>query len=178
MKGVAVAAMLLVFLAGSFAAEAQQTEKVSRLGVLAVAAPPEALAGIAMGLNQLGYVEGRNLVIERRVAEGKLDRLPGLARELVRLRVDVILAIGNDAIQAAKDATRTIPIVMGFGSAPIQRGFVMSLARPGRNITGVAYSPDDVGLAHPSGWSCSRRPSHKLHGSRSSLPANSARSAR
>lgn len=147
MRIVAVAAALLVFLFGPLAAEAQEKRDVYRLGVLAAAVPPEALAGIAMGLRGLGYVEGRNLIIERRVADGKLDRVPGLARELVRLRVDAILAIGNEAIQAAKEATQTIPIVMGFGNAPVQQGFVTGLARPGGNVTGVAYSPDDVGLA-------------------------------
>ena len=145
-RSASVAAVaLLVLLAGPLAAGAQPAEKVYRLGVLQPVWSRNSI--LQTSLSQLGYVDGRNLVVERRVAEGKLDRLPGLARELVQLRVDVILAVGNDAIQAARDATRTIPIVMGFGNAPIERGFVAGLARPGGNVTGVSYSPDDVGLA-------------------------------
>src|ERR1700739_526865 len=115
----AAAPVLLVLLAGPLDAEAQPTEKVYRLGVLATAVSAETLASFATRLRPLGYVEGRNLVVDGRSADGKLDRLPGLARELVQLRVDVIMAVGNDAIQAARDATRTIPIVMGYGNAPI-----------------------------------------------------------
>jgi len=89
-------------------------------------------------LGKLGYVEGRNLTIERRYADGKMERLPALASELVRLKVDVIVASGGDAIVAAKSATTTIPIVMGFGSEQ----HVASLARPGGNVTGVAYSAE------------------------------------
>jgi putative ABC transport system substrate-binding protein len=97
---------------------------------------------VPTALRDLGYVEGQNLVIERRFAEGNIDRLPGLARELVQLRVDVIVAVSAGAIQAAKDATTTTPIVMGFGSEPVRRGFVASLARPGGNITGVLLAAE------------------------------------
>jgi hypothetical protein len=90
-------------------------------------------------LRELGYVEGQNLVVERRYAEGKTDRLPGMARELVQLRVDVIVAVST-GVEVAKEATKTIPIVMGFATDPTGRGFVASLARPGGNITGVSYS--------------------------------------
>jgi putative ABC transport system substrate-binding protein len=96
-------------------------------------------------LQQLGYAEGQNLVIERRFAEGKRDRLPGLARELVQLRMETIVAISNEPIRAAKDATQTIPIVMLGGSNVVREGFVASLARPGGNITGVVIS--ETGLA-------------------------------
>ena len=90
-------------------------------------------------LRDLGYVESQNLVIERRYAEGKPDRLPAFARKLVEVRVDVIVAVGNSAIRAARDATQTIPIVMAFGLDPVGQGFVKSLASPGGNITGVSY---------------------------------------
>ena len=92
-------------------------------------------------MRELGYADGQNLVVERRFAEGKIDRLPALARELVQLRVDVIVAV-SEAIPAARDATRTIPIVMGFGFNPVEQGFVASLARPGGNVTGVVYAPE------------------------------------
>jgi putative ABC transport system substrate-binding protein len=94
-------------------------------------------------LGELGYVEGQNLVIERRFAEGKLDRLPGLARELVQLRVDTLVAFSPDAVQAAKDATKTIPIVMLLAySDPVKLGLVASFARPGGNVTGVALTAE------------------------------------
>ena len=90
------------------------------------------------GLRELGYVEGKNIVIEWRYAEGKPDRLPALAAELVRLKVDVIVTGGPVATRAAKEATSTIPIVMAQDSDPVGSGFVASLARPGGNITGLA----------------------------------------
>jgi ABC-type uncharacterized transport system substrate-binding protein len=95
-----------------------------------------------MTLRELGYVEGKNLVVERRFAEGRIDRLSALARELVGLRLDIIVAVSASAIQAAKEATKTIPIVMLGGGDPVGQGFVASLARPGGNITGVALAPD------------------------------------
>jgi putative ABC transport system substrate-binding protein len=95
-------------------------------------------------LRELGYVEGQNLLIERRYAEGKLDRLPGLARELVELQVDVIVPVGGAAIRAAKTATTTIPIVMFGGVDPVAAGFVTSLARPEGNITGILILPGDT----------------------------------
>jgi putative ABC transport system substrate-binding protein len=128
-------------------AEAQSPGKIYCLGVLSPAAPPAPSHRGSLtlaALRELGYVEGQNLVIERRFAEGKLDRLPALARELVQLRVDVIWVTSAPGIQAAKDATRTIPIVMGFTPDPVEYGFVASLARPGGNITGVAV---DAGTA-------------------------------
>jgi putative ABC transport system substrate-binding protein len=129
-------------LATPLAAEAQQAGRVYRLGILSAAAPPApstatAVFLVPVALRELGYVEGQNLVIERRFAEGKLDRLPGLAQELVQLRVDVIFAVSQPAVQAAKDATKTVPIVMIATSDPVRHGFVASLARPGGNVTGV-----------------------------------------
>ncbi len=88
------------------------------------------------GLRELGYVEGKNIVIERRHAEGKFDQLPALAAELVSLKVDVIVTSGPTATRPAKEATSTIPIVMTFDDDPVGSGFVATLARPGGNITG------------------------------------------
>jgi putative ABC transport system substrate-binding protein len=122
-------------------AEAQQPKKVPRIGFLS-AASPSAIAvrieAFRQGLRELGYVEGKNIVIEYRYAEGKLDRLPDLAAELVRLKVDVIVTAGGGATPAAKGATVTIPIVMGFDSDPVGNGFVASLARPRGNISGLS----------------------------------------
>jgi putative ABC transport system substrate-binding protein len=122
-------------------ARAQPAAKVYRLGWLSPSAPPvspDRAGGLLRGpLTELGYVEGQNLVVEPRYAEGKIEQLPALAAELVRLHVDIIVAVGPPAIQAVKDATKTIPIVMGFGPDPVERGFVASLARPGGNVTGV-----------------------------------------
>jgi putative tryptophan/tyrosine transport system substrate-binding protein len=147
MMGPMIARRLLVvalaLLATPLTVEAQPAGKVYRLGILSPGKPPapdtSSHLHVIEVLRELGYAEGRNLVIERRYAEGKTDRLSGLARELVRLPVDVIVAIGS-AVDAAKDATQTIPIVMGIVSDPVGRGSVASLARPGGNITGVAYA--------------------------------------
>src|SRR5713226_5011858 len=113
--------------------EAQQPKKVSRVGILDSVPSPRTEA-FRQGLRDLGYVEGQNLAIESRF--GSDDRLPDLAAELVRLKVDVIFAPATNGIQAAKNATRTIPIVMAVPGDPIGSGFVASLARPGGNITG------------------------------------------
>ena len=103
--------------------------------------------GIRLALRELGYIEGQNIAIEYRYAEGKLDRPPELAAELVRLKVDIIVVAGGDpAIQAAKNATKTIPIVMmGQGSDPVEAGHVESLARPGGNVTGITTLSRELG---------------------------------
>jgi putative ABC transport system substrate-binding protein len=123
--------------------EAQQPAKIARVGVLtptfAVALEP-----LRQGFRDLGYVEGKNLAIEYRFAEGKLDRLPALAAELVSLKVDVIVGAGGPSVQAAKKATETIPIVMTNAGDPVEQGFVASLARPGRNITGLSSFTTDL----------------------------------
>jgi putative ABC transport system substrate-binding protein len=131
------------------AAEAQRAGRVYRLGMLHEASPlptseRTSTSGIPTALRELGYIEGQNLVIERRYAEGKLDRLPALARELVQVGVDVIVPVGSAAIRAAKAATTTIPIVMFGGFDPVAAGFVTSLARPGGNITGILILPGDT----------------------------------
>jgi putative ABC transport system substrate-binding protein len=122
-------------------AEAQQPTKIPRIGYLAGAYPYANAArtdAFRQGLRELGYVEGKNIVIERRYADEKLDRLPALAAELVSLKVDVIVTAGPIPTRAAKEATTTIPIVMTNEGDPVGTGFVASLARPGGNITGLS----------------------------------------
>jgi len=125
-------------------AEAQQPTKIPRMGFLSPSSPSALAAryeAFRQGLRELGYVEGENLVIESRYAEGKQDRVPALAAELVRLKVDVIVTGGATATRAAKEATVTIPIVMTNDNDPVGNGFVASLARPGGNITGLSNLP-------------------------------------
>src|SRR5437867_3902401 len=126
-------------LAAPLAVEAQHTGKVYRVGFLwdSPAVWPHALEGFRQGLRDLGWVEGQNVVIEYRWAEGRFDRLPGLAEELVRLKVDVIVAPTSIYTGAAKRATSTIPIVFASHADPIGSGHVANLARPGANITGL-----------------------------------------
>ena len=121
-------------------AEAQQPGRLYRIGLLSTAAPISApFEAFLQGLRELGYVEGRNLVIERRYPpEGKVDRLPELAAELVRLNVDVIVAAGSLTPHAARQATTTVPIVMTNHADPVGSGLVASLAAPGGNITGLS----------------------------------------
>jgi putative ABC transport system substrate-binding protein len=124
-----------------FSAEAQQTTKVGRIGFLgATFASTESarIESFRQGLRELRYIEGKNIVIEYRWAEGKLDRLPNLAAELVRLPVDLIVAGGSTSTGAAKKATSTIPIVMAQVNDPVGSGFAAGLARPGGNITGLS----------------------------------------
>ena len=128
-------------LASPLAAEAQQPGKVARIGYLAsnLAASPHAPEAFRQGLRDLGYVEGRTIVIEYRDAEGKLERFPALAAELVALKVDVIVAGGGTpAALAAKQVTRTLPIVFAVVGDPVGSGLVTSLARPGGNLTGLS----------------------------------------
>jgi putative ABC transport system substrate-binding protein len=126
--------------------DAQQPTKVPRIGYLTVASLASNVARVAafkQGLRELGYVEGKNIVIEWRSAEGKFERQGELAAELVRQKVDVIVSSGPTMTQAAKEATTTIPIVMAQDSDPVGNGFVASLARPGGNITGLSVlSPE------------------------------------
>src|SRR5215471_19014206 len=125
-----------------FRVEAQQaSKKIPRIGFLTANRPAAISARIEalrQGLRELGYVEGKNIVIEWRSAEGKPDRLPILAAELVHLNVDVIVTGGPPPTRSAKQATTTIPIVMGYDDDPVGSGFVASLAHPGGNITGLA----------------------------------------
>jgi putative tryptophan/tyrosine transport system substrate-binding protein len=135
----------VVLLAVGLSVEAQQAKKVPRVGVLWLYSPAIAspfAEAFRQGLRELGYVEGKNIVIEYRHAEGKYDRLPSLAAELVRLNVDIIVTASTQAAQAGQQATRSIPIVMTVVSDPVESGLVGSLARPGGNVTGLS-------LMHP-----------------------------
>jgi ABC-type uncharacterized transport system substrate-binding protein len=122
-------------------AEAQQPKKIPRIGYLSgasLSAISKRIEAFRQGLRELGYVEGKNIAIEWRWAEGKPDRLPDLAAELVRLKVDIIISAGPAVTPHFKEATKTIPIVMAQDNDPVGNGFVASLARPGGNITGLA----------------------------------------
>jgi putative ABC transport system substrate-binding protein len=131
-------ALALGVLAAPLVGEGQQAAKLPTIGVLAATRLTEALRqAIRDGLREHGYVEGQNVLIEWRAAEGLSDRAAALATELAHLKVDVILALLTSAVHAAKNATSTIPIVMAPAGDPVGSGFVVSLARPGRNITGV-----------------------------------------
>jgi len=132
-------AFCMAILTAPFVAEAQQVGKVYRIGYLTAGGGVEQSFRDAM--RQLGYLEGQNIVIEGRFAERKLERLPDLAADLVRLNVDVIVTITTPAAQAAKNATTTIPIVMAGSAFPVELGLVASLARPGGNVTGVTNNP-------------------------------------
>jgi len=129
---------VLGLLAGPLPTVAQQKGKVPRIGYLAPrsAVPKE----FKQGLRELGYIEGKNIIFEPRFAEGKFDRFPRFAAELVRLKVDVIVTWSSPAARAAKKATTTIPIVMLARGDPVRRGLVASLARPGGNVTGMTSS--------------------------------------
>jgi putative tryptophan/tyrosine transport system substrate-binding protein len=141
--------VVMVLLAVAVIAEAQQPKKVPRIGYLSGLDPARdstRAEAIRLALRELGYIEGQNVAIEYRYAEGKRDRYPELAAELVRLNVDIIVVGGDLVIRAAKNATKTIPIVMlGVGSDPVEAGHVESLARPGGNVTGVAILSRELG---------------------------------
>jgi ABC-type uncharacterized transport system substrate-binding protein len=133
-----IVSVVIAILVASLTVEAQLPTKVARIGFLTLLASSTPLDEFFIqGLRDLGYVEGQNIVIEYRRAAGKIDRLPALAEELVRLNVDVIVARATPAVHAAKNATTTIPIVMLGPSDAVGSGFVASLARPGGNITGT-----------------------------------------
>ncbi len=136
-----------VFLTTVSPAAAQQTAKVPRIGYLSAGSASTnsgRLEAFRQGLRALGYLEGKNIVVEYRWAEGSRNRLPELANDLVRLNVDVIVTAGSTSTRPAKEATATIPIVMAQDSDPVGNGFVASLARPGGNITGLSYHYPEI----------------------------------
>jgi putative ABC transport system substrate-binding protein len=140
-KTLAYFCLLITVLLITGSVKSQQPAKVPRIGFLGVTSPstiPARIEAFRQGLRELGYVEGKNIVIEYRWAEGKPDRIPDLAAELVKLKVDVIVTQGPAITRLVKEATSTIPIVMGFDNDPVGSGFVASLARPGGNITGLS----------------------------------------
>jgi ABC-type uncharacterized transport system substrate-binding protein len=146
MKKAGLSSILIavILLAVGVIAEAQQAKKVPRIGYLGGAtasASSARLEPFRQGLRELGYVEGKNIVIEWRSAEGKPDRLPALVAELLRLKVDIIVTAGPSVTRAAKEATVTTPIVMTNEGDPVGTGYVASLARPGGNITGLSTLP-------------------------------------
>ncbi len=135
--------LALGILAAPLAADAQQAAKTPRIGVLGSGSGSDAaprLEAFRQGLRERGWIEGQNVVLEHRWAEGRYDRLPDLAAELVRLKVDVMFAPGTAALVAAQNATRTIPIIMTSVGDPVGRGTIASLARPGGNVTGLSFS--------------------------------------
>ena len=155
-RGIGIIAVLLIgIVAPPMAAGAQQAGKVHRIGFLSPSSPsdPErlpspfgerGLAAFRQGLRDLGYVEGQNIAIEYRWAEGRFERLPDLAAELVRLKVDVIVSVVTQATLAAKNATGTIPIVLVAAGDPLGSGLVANLARPGGNVTGPSSMYGDL----------------------------------
>src|SRR5262245_50794579 len=150
MKKAAVPILVaVILLTVAVVTEAQQPKKVHRIGYLSNTDPAGESTrseAIRLALSERGYIEGQNIAIEYRYAEGKLDRLPELAAELVRLKVDIIVGAGGDrVIRAAKNATNTIPIVMMGGGDPVELGLVESLARPGGNVTGVTTLSRELG---------------------------------
>jgi putative tryptophan/tyrosine transport system substrate-binding protein len=148
-KKILVSILAVVIVAFVHPAEAQQPKKVHRIGYLSPSDPASdssRFEAIRLALRDLGYIEGQNIASEYRYAEGKLDRLPDLAAELVRLKVDIIVVGGDIPTRAAKKATKTIPIViMGTGSDPVAAGLVESIARPGGNVTGITTLTRELG---------------------------------
>jgi putative ABC transport system substrate-binding protein len=146
LKSLSIVAIVFTFALGFAAAQAQQPGKIPRLGYLMALSPDQSpdIKAFRQGLTALGYVEGKNIVIEYRYAEGKLDRLPDLAAELVALKVDIIVALSPPSARAAKNATTTIPIVMRSTDDPVTTGLVASLARPGGNVTGLTSMATDL----------------------------------
>ena len=141
LSSILVAAVLLTV---AVVADAQQPTKIPRIGYLSGTPTNPRREAFRQGLRELGYVEGKNILIEWRSAEGKFNRLPELAAELVRLKVDVIVTGGPNATRPAKEATATIPIVMAFDTDPVGNGFVASLGRPGGNITGLSTLAPEI----------------------------------
>jgi len=145
-RSLVIVTLALAVLAAPLAADAQQQAKVARIGVLGqptASTYATRIEAFRQGLRELGYVEGQNIAIEYRWAEGRYERLPGLAAELVRLKVDVIVTHGTPGTRAAQQATTTIPIVMAQSGDAVRAGLIASLARPGGNITGsIIIAPE------------------------------------
>jgi putative tryptophan/tyrosine transport system substrate-binding protein len=141
MKNLCYFFVAIAILGGGATVEAQQAKKIPRIGFLSSTSPSTISARVEafrQGLRELGYVEGKSILIEWRYAEGKLDRLPEFAAELVRLKVDIIASASPPVTRAVKETTVTVPIVMAQDPDPVGSGFVANLARPGGNITGLA----------------------------------------
>src|SRR5438309_9044585 len=143
---VLLVAVFVILATGGAVVEAQQPKKVARIGYLGNTASTSAISikSFRERLSELGYIEGQNITIEYRYFDGKVERLPELAAELVRLNCAVIVAIGNEATGAAKNATKETPIVMASTSEAVRSGLVASLARPGGNITGLTSTGYEI----------------------------------
>jgi len=141
-------ALCVLLFALSFSAEAQQHGKIPRIGILLPSAPSTAadanLEAFRQGLRELGYVDGRNIILEYRWAENREDQYPALVAELIRLKVDIIFTSSTPAVLVAKQATKTIPIVFPLSSDPVSVGIVDSFARPGENATGLSSMASDL----------------------------------
>jgi putative tryptophan/tyrosine transport system substrate-binding protein len=150
MKRAAASSILVsvMLLAVAVIAEAQQPKKVARIGYLSqlsASADSVRTEAFRQGLRELGYLEGQNIAVEWRYVEGKLDRLPEVVAQLVHLKVDIIVVAGATGTRAAKKATETIPIVMAYATDPVGLGLVVSLAKPGGNVTGLTNLAPDLG---------------------------------
>jgi putative ABC transport system substrate-binding protein len=144
-KGTIALATAALLLTLSLSAEAQRSAQMPRIGYLKLEPAGPREEAFRQGLRELGYIEGQNIAIEWRFADGRIDRLSPMAAELVKLNVDVIVTGGHEAIVAVKQATQAIPIVMTFSGGPIGTGFVSSLSKPGGNITGLNVDQPRVG---------------------------------
>jgi putative ABC transport system substrate-binding protein len=149
--GLLATAVIVLLLAGPLTTRAQQAAKVYRIGYvshpLPVSPEPPTLRAFRNGLRELGYVEGKNVIVETRSSEGREERLPELVADLIRLKVDVLVVGGTSSTLAAKRATTTIPILFASVVDPVAPGIVASLARPGGNITGITFWVGGVGFA-------------------------------
>ena len=147
-RRIVVSLLIILFLTTVSVADAQQRGKIPHIGILSPSAPdrapPENLEAFRQGLRDLGYVEGRNIILEYRWAENREDQYPALVAELIRLKVDMIYTSSTPAALVAKQATKTIPIVFPVSSDPVSVGIVDSLARPGGNATGLSTMASDL----------------------------------
>jgi ABC-type uncharacterized transport system substrate-binding protein len=144
MSGLALCAMLLALCLPVDAHQAKAVPKIGYLSASTRVSHVPSFQAFQEGLRELGYVEGQNISLEARFAEGKAEKLPELVAELVRLKVDIILAGGSQAVKPAREATKTVPIVVAHFEDPVAEGFVASLARPGGNITGLSRMSSDL----------------------------------
>ena len=137
--------LLATVLLTTYPADAQQSKKVPRVGILFIGGRDQPhLEAFKQGLRERGYTEGKNIVLDYRYAEGKVDRLPSLAAELVQLNVDVIVTTSGNSARAATEATKTIPIVLTTGADPVKTGLAESLAKPAGNVTGFSIVEEDL----------------------------------
>jgi ABC-type uncharacterized transport system substrate-binding protein len=148
MKNVVFLFLIIAAVGAGIVADAQQSKKIPRIGFIASGTPSTSAPyrdAFQQGLRGLGYVEGKNIVVEYRFAEGKLDRIPDLTTELVGLKVDAIVVVSSSSARAAKKVTTTVPIVMTSSGNPFGGGLIASLARPGGNVTGLTNLVSDLG---------------------------------